>query len=267
MPFYKKQKILFIHIPKTGGTSVDKYFARKFNTNLDENSLYFSYYENAIQSHIRKQRVKLNARLDATPSIDKCQLSEYIQLQKMILVKRLKHSLHHFTWSEIRENRHILITNKDDRQVVQDDPHVRVNYDIITIVRNPYDRIISELLFIKLLDQDSIQDKHKVYLTIKDFLESDDIYDNHKLPQYKFISTDKNALVKNVIILHTETLTEDMSKLGYTDFNLNLQTSKYKIPQKKTKYSGILNIQSILLINTYYKRDFELFGYEQLLTE
>ena len=263
MPFYKKQKILFIHIPKTGGTSVEKYFSRKFNTALDTSSLYFAYYDNTIQSHIRKQR---NTLKNHAPNMDKTHLSEYTQLQKILLVKQLQHSLHHFTWNEIREYKQHLFSDKEDRLVAHVDHHTRVNYDIITIVRNPYDRIISELLFIKLLDKNTIQNKHAVYLILKEFLESDNIYDNHKLPQHEFISNETNELLQNVTILHTESLTTDMVALGYTDFNLHLQTSKYKIASKKTKYSSILNTKSIQLINTYYKRDFEIFGYE-LLTE
>ena len=185
----------------------------------------------------------MNIQLNNTPNIDKTYLSEYIQLQKILLVKQLQHSLHHFTWNEIREHKQILFSDKEDRLVAHKDPHTRVNYDIITVVRNPYDRIISELLFIKLLDN---------------------IYDNHKLPQHEFISNETNELLQNVTILHTESLTQDMVALGYTDFNLHLQTSKYKIASKKTKYSSVLNTKSIQLINTYYKRDFEIFGYELL---
>jgi hypothetical protein len=67
-----------------------------------------------------------------------------------------------------------------------------------------------------------------------------------------------------MIILRTETLTADMKHLGFVDFNYNLQTSKNCIESKETKYSAALNKRSIALINEYYRRDFELFGYSML---
>ena len=44
MPYFKQNKILLIHIPKTGGTSIEKYFANKSKIKLGPNNLYFSYY-------------------------------------------------------------------------------------------------------------------------------------------------------------------------------------------------------------------------------
>jgi hypothetical protein len=42
MPYFKNSEInlLLIHIPKTGGTSLEKYFSKKYNIDLNEKSLY-----------------------------------------------------------------------------------------------------------------------------------------------------------------------------------------------------------------------------------
>lgn len=42
MPYFKNNNvnILFIHIPKTGGSSVENYFSSKFNIPLNNTSLY-----------------------------------------------------------------------------------------------------------------------------------------------------------------------------------------------------------------------------------
>ena len=79
-----------------------------------------------------------------------------------------------------------------------------------------------------------------------------------------FLIDNMGNIIENVIILHNETLTEDMHKLGFIDFNHHFQVSKCKIQRGITKYSNYLNEDAIKLINRYYKRDFELFGYDFL---
>ena len=74
-------------------------------------------------------------------------------------------------------------------------------------------------------------------------------------------------MIENITILHTETLTQDMHRIGYVDFDHHFQVSKCRISNGKTKYSNILNGDAINLINTYYKRDFELFNYDFLDSE
>ncbi len=76
-----------------------------------------------------------------------------------------------------------------------------------------------------------------------------------------YITDIHGELIENIIILRTETLTADMKHIGFVDFNYNLQSSKSNLVPKDTKYSAALNKNSINLINQYYKRDFELFGY------
>ena len=168
------------------------------------------------------------------------------------------------TWSELQEHKEILWEDPEFRKIVSSDCYTRNDCEIITIVRNPYDRIISELLFRKILNQETLLKPKVVYEKIKSFLEKFDSFDNHKIPQYLFLIDNMGNIIENVIILHNETLTEDMHKLGFVDFNHHFQVSKCKIQRGITKYSNYLNEDAIKLINRYYKRDFELFGYDFL---
>lgn len=54
MPLFKKQKILFIHIPKTGGISISNYFCDKFNVKKDKYS-FFGYDCHYNKPHHRLQ--------------------------------------------------------------------------------------------------------------------------------------------------------------------------------------------------------------------
>lgn len=285
MPYYSTNKILLVHIPKTGGTSVEKYFSKKFNLPNAPSQLYFSYYDNTIQDEITKyrkawkrqlyikkkhegntsrsfQRVSSFTSVTSLEDTSREDIPEFKIFKKVRLSKELHHSLQHLTWSEMREHKDILWDNEQDRVIVSDNPYDRNEYEIMTIVRNPYDRIISELLFRKIINTNTINSPAIVFMELKKYLEKhDEVFDNHKLPQYLFLIDDMGNIIENVTILHTETLTEDMKRMGHIDFNRFDQVSKCRINSGITKYSNYLNRESIELINTYYKRDFELFGY------
>ena len=114
------------------------------------------------------------------------------------------------------------------------------------------------------MNNDTLKKPKKVFEYLKKFLEQYDSFDNHKIPQYLFLIDSLGNMIPNLIILHTETLTQDMRNIGYVDFNHYYQVSKIKTQPGVTKYSNSLNRESIDLINKYYKRDFELFGYDFL---
>lgn len=56
MPYFKQNKVLLIHIPKTGGTSIEKYFANKNRIKLNPSCLYYSYYAHSVQNDVDKLR-------------------------------------------------------------------------------------------------------------------------------------------------------------------------------------------------------------------
>jgi hypothetical protein len=217
MPYFNNNdtlNILMIHIPKTGGTSLETYFSNKFNIPLNSYSL-FGFYD-------------LSGDL---PDPLKTMLSA-ISMQHMVL-------------RTIRMYHRYLNVNLSN------------NLKIITIVRNPYHRIISDLFFWDLIRKDSNQEE--VYDTIIEFLQNPQLYDNHTLPQWQFLIDETNRIPRNIKILHTENLTEEMHRLGYNDFDLFSNKNKNNVEKNYLEY---LNSKSISLINSLFKRDFELFGYK-----
>lgn len=208
MPYFKNNKInlLFIHIPKTGGSSLEKYFNVKFNIPLNKKSLM--------------------STEDIREFSDKPEINS---------------SLQHLTYNTI-------IKYKDFFKIDME------NIKIITIVRNPYDKIMSDLFYLKKIDINST--KEEVYKNLQIYLKEN--YDNHITPQYKFITNDEEKLIDNIIILHTETLNDDMSKLGYKDFNIKMNMNPNAVD-----YDKYLNEESIKLINEIYKKDFKILNYNK----
>lgn len=199
MPYYKNIRILFIHIPKTGGTSLENYLQQKSTQTL------FSGLTNNIMPSEELQKISL------------------------------QHQVLHNIW----KYRKILNVNFN-------------NLKILTIVRNPYDRIISDLFHFNLINKNTSTEK--IYEILKDYIIRTDL-DNHNIPQYKFICDTKgniNTYIKNIKIFKTETLTKELREYGFTDYK-GLDSSKH--------YMNYLNKDSINLINKVYHIDFLIFDY------
>lgn len=221
MPYFnfpeKNINLLFIHIPKTGGTSLDNYFINKFNTKISKEILFFG--------ELRKNSV----------------------------------SLQHITFLDF----------KNKKNSYNYDYNIRYdNLEILTIVRNPYYKLVSEFFFLpsiyfKRKIENDLPSKEEICSIIKncfnEYKEEDTLNDNHFKPQHLFLLDENGEINKNIKILKTENLNEMMHDLGYVDFNVKNQISKkYNI-----NYMDLLNEESIQLINNFYEKDFEYFGYEK----
>ena len=204
MPYFKNNdlNLLFVHIPKTGGTSLERYLSEKYNIPLDSKSLYTTFkngYKNA--------------------------------------------SLQHQTY-------HNLLKKKKDFGI----DFSSKNFKMISIVRNPYERVVSDLFFYKLITSNT--PPQEVFEILKKYIVSDN-YDNHNIPQYLFLINNRKKINNDIVIFKTETLTEDLIKYGFTDFNIHKNVNK----NENINYYNFLNNDSIKLINNFYKKDFKLFNY------
>ena len=209
MPYYKEKNLLFIHIPKTGGTVIEAEIKKKY-----KQTLYSGYINNILESPFNK------------------------------------FSLQHQFYTTIYKYQNKLDVNFN-------------NIKIFTVVRNPYDRIISDLFWWKRKKKYpefkiNYNDTEEIYNFIKNnYLNRDDL-DNHNQPQYKFITDENLNLISNIKILKCETLNDTNNELNkFLGFNINIKKENIN-----KDYSKFLNKKSILLINEYYKKDFELFNYK-----
>ena len=208
MPYFHKDDInlLLIHIPKTGGSSLEKYVSKKYKIPLNDTSLFT----------LRKKFQGV--------------------------------SYQHQTYNSIMT----YFVPKMQGFYKQED------LSILTIVRNPYHRIVSDLFFFNYINKNNTPSQSQVFDAINyKYLNQFGNHDNHKRPQYQFVIDEQTGkLIDKLIILKTETLTKDMHQLGYTDFNINVQSSHIN-----KDYMSFLNKQSIQLINKAYYKDFQYFGY------
>ena len=133
-------------------------------------------------------------------------------------------------------------------------------YTNFAIVRNPYDRMVSEYKYYKNIE--NIKD-YNINIFIKDiyhkYKENKFYYGCHFIPQSEFIY----GYPKCDEILRFENLDSDF-------YNL-LNKYKYpqmKVPQKNKSYGNTtidsLNKDSIEIINKIYKDDFKNFGYKMI---
>jgi hypothetical protein len=202
MPYYTTINLLFIHIPKTGGSVIENGIKKKYKQTL------YSGRTNDLLPH----------------------------------PYNTKSSQHQF-YTTLYEYRNKLNLNFD-------------KIKIFSVVRNPYDRIISDLFWHSLIKKEFTDEQ--VYDVIKNNYLNRNNLDNHNEPQYKFVTDEKNNLIPNIKIFNCETLNESNDELNtFLGININIKQNNVN-----KDYSRYLNKKSISLINEFYKKDFELFNYD-----
>lgn len=205
MPYFKELNILFVHIPKTGGTSVENYFYDIIKQKRTFKTIY-----------CEKNALKFN-----------------------------NHSLQHCTYLELYEYKNYFDINFD-------------NIKILSIVRNPYERLVSDLFYFDLINENMTN--YEICVSINEFLNSEkEKYDNHCVPQYLYLVDDNNNINTNITIMRTESLNDDMKNNCYENFNKNNLCKN----RNKINYMNLLNVDSINLINNFYNEDFKLFNYKK----
>ena len=154
----------------------------------------------------------------------------------------------------------------------------RNRYNWFTVVRNPYNRIISEVNFLILSGHLTMLDIKFMNIYLQNLLES--IYKEDKL-DIEFLESDKlmfkfhfvpqhyythvgDKMLNNLKILRFENLVKDVN-----DFFISIGVKETfdvhsQINEKKVFKLEDISKQNIELINRIYDCDFKLFGYNKL---
>lgn len=202
MPIFHNTKILFIHIPKTVGSSIEKYLEQKENIKLNEEKNVMNLF--SYVAH------------DGLPS-----------------------SYQHLTYKDIIK----FYPNSKD-------------YKIFCCIRNPYDRLVSEYHYqISLKTWESNSELQADFTKfVKFYLGNKSMFDNHKLPQHKFIE----SCEKEIKILKYENLQEEFKEYFGEELKYHILQS---IDRTNYKYYYIAETKEI--VYNYYKDDFNIFGYSK----
>ncbi len=213
MPIFQNSNTLFIHIPKTGGTSIERQLYE-----LEEPGYRYSS-DSYFSTDSNSQRLR-------------------------------NYSLQHYTFLDL-----ILVLGETQ---------VNTYKKIFCVVRNPFDRIVSEFHYYystvkkEPLDDCTVDELKRRFekFCVKCF-EGKLYNDNHHAPQYKFIINSNAEIDKRIHILKFESLTTDFMKIFPFPLKYHELRSNRKLP-----CSEYYTSKSQKLVTDYYKCDFILFEYD-----
>lgn len=219
----RRQKILFVHIPRTGGSAIKRYWRELYNIK---------------------------------PSI--------------------------FSLSSGKNGHSVNLGHSPYDMIKQDWVNSGERFDEewlqFSIVRNPYDKVMSELFFWPDLGVSKDFQTHKdlefrqqkILQALDPFINNRHIYnkewmwDHHLYPQNWFL---KNIPDNFKIFKFEEGTNNIMDRLGFEQFKHNSVRAmdvKQRYGLKDIKYEDLRTPEFIKIVNQYYKEDFERFGYEML---
>jgi hypothetical protein len=231
MPVDRKKKILFIHIPKTGGGSIEKAmglwgFNNAGSNFINQVTLYGYISVNYKNRNVFRSETKVNNWL-----------SHWYCFRNLLLGKTsLNTPLQHASFLEI-EN--ILNLNK---------------YFKFSIVRNPYTRVISTYNW--------LMSNNDIDMSFQDFVFNyipSQINTNYYLTPQNLMLINQNGEINIDFIGRFEKLFSDFNKLkSKFDFEGEIPSIHQRKYSKEIKY---FDEKTKAVICKFYKKDFELFDY------
>ncbi len=128
------------------------------------------------------------------------------------------------------------------------------------VVRNPYDRLISNFKYISKRPSHYHWEQYNTYGNFKVF-----VLNLHDVPwkdfQHHYLAANGKIVVKK--ILRFESINSDfknlISKMGLPDIPLQ----KFNVSQRKADFLSYYDPEMIEIVNDVFDEDFRLFGYEK----
>ena len=239
MPINHKNKIIFIHIPKTAGTAVE--------AALNMHGLLKDIGINPYFNQIKDYNVLFGRGLQHFTAHELVQLLSSMHFKNYsnnVKIKRVIDNL-------------LKLLRIKTKQNIWD------TYYKFSIVRNPYDRLVSYFAWLEMNQNknESLSFKRFNYF-LGETLNIDNILNNrHLWPQYKFIYYKGKILVDRLIRY------ENIQDEFYTmmkDIKLpRINLKEKRMVSKHKEYSYYYDVVSRNKVYKFYRLDFEIFGYSK----
>lgn len=171
MPYYKDLHTLFIHIPKTGGSTLEKVLRQEGN---HKQTLYSSFTNTLLPEPYNKTSLQHQSYCTILDHKELCDIDFNEQLKLLTIVRN---------------------------------PYHRA---VSSLFFHNYHREVSGVFFHN-KKMKKRTTKAEVFEELQKFIDlPNDKVDNHNVPQYKFVVDKNNKLPDKLIILRTESLDRDM---------------------------------------------------------
>lgn len=185
-------KIVFIHIPKTGGTTFEHYLIGKYRIPIQ-----------TVYGHTHNG-----------------------------------HSLQHCSYVELTG-------------LINGPIHT---YHIISFIRNPFHRMVSDLFFFRLVE--ATTPPKQIHKKVVEVLSAPThLYDQHFVPQSDFITDTNGNIPPNMIIIETPDIDKILPRM-FPDF---VKSPKMNVNKTNVDYHHFLPEKTKQLIRQHYHKDFNLF--------
>lgn len=241
MPTTHERKIIFVHIPKTGGTSIEAALgmhADKDNIGIVPYRYQRVDYHNLFGSGMQHLTVE--------------NIRDYYSGVHFESYRNIGHFKH-------LVDRLICMVSKNNKSVIGE--KIFKSYFKFAVVRNPYDRLVSHFSWVSGFKKRTETLKKDDFINFVDRVVQNELYksEQHLIPQHRYILIDGRVAVDK--ILHYENLDSEFKSLC-DELRIDANLEKRMVSKQRGKYGEYYTNQTKKKVYDVYQKDFSLFGYD-----